>query len=496
MVEDSHIAILDEDGTIIATNRAQDPVPEAEHVTPGDSLHQLLAPGVDEETSREVHEAIQRLLNGGQTTYETEYAWEGGNGERWFHLVATRFEFEARSRIAITHRDVTDRQAARMERQALQEQYTEEDLLLQKLAENLPQALWVVDGDLQEVDFMSPRAAEIWGLPLEDLKEDPLAWMQVMHEDDRERVQNLIPGLLESARVDPTIVPEFKLRIRHPSKGEVRWIRVQGVPIHEQGELSQIVGIVEDITSQREEARQEHRRTRALARSTELEQLLFATSHSLQTHIRQAVSFSQLLERQHANALPPEANELLDNIVTSVRELETLHEALNRYANITDDDNPHAPVNLNTILEKAKTRLAKKLEAANATVHAEELPTVQGDARHLAELFTELLQNAVQFRSEDPLNVTVRAEQDASLWRIEVTDNGQGFDPKYSDGLFRPFRQLDPGRGNEQVGIGLTICRRIVENHDGTINAHANPDQGATVRFMLPAANQLDITRP
>lgn len=485
---DAHVAILDGDGTIIATNRADEPVPEADLAVPGQSLRHLLAPGIEGEIAHEVLDAIEGLLKGGQETYETEYAWDGGSGERWFHLTATRFTFDEETRIAVTHRDVTTRHEARRERETLLSTFKEQDTVLRKLAENLPQALFVVDGDMEDILFISSRASDLWGLPLEGLTEDPLAWLQVVHEDDIERVETLMVSSLEAAQRNPNIVPEAQFRIRHPKKGEVRWIRVQAVPIHEDGKLAQLVGIVEDITSARQEAEQAHRRTRSLARSTELEQILFATSHSLQTHIRQAISFAQLLQRDHADALPNEANELIERVVTNVRELETLHRALNRYANVTDGDSAHEPVHLDAIVDDAKERLAGRLDAADATVDAQGLPTVQGDREQLLELFTELLNNAIQFRREDPLRVTIQATPEERRWRIDVEDNGQGFDPAYAEGLFRPFRQLDPTPGDESVGIGLTICRRIVENHEGAISAHANPDQGTTMRLTLPAA--------
>lgn len=480
------MAILDEDGTIIATNRAGEPVPEADHATPGQGLRHLLAPGIEEGIAQEVLDAIKALLGGDQETYETEYAWDGGAGERWFHLTATRFTFDGETRIAVTHRDVTTRNEARREREMLLSTFKEQDKVLRKLAENLPQALFVVDGAIEEMLFISSRASDIWGLPLEELVEDTFAWLQVVHEDDIRRVETLMVSSLEAAQKNPNIVPEARFRIRHPKKGEVRWIRVQAVPIHEDGELAQLVGIVEDITNARHEAEQAHRRTRALARSTELEQILFATSHSLQTHIRQAISFAQLLQRDHADALPHEANELIAHIVTNVRELETLHRALNRYANVTDGDNAHEPVDLNGILEDAKKRLVERLDTANATVHAQELPTVQGDREQLLELFTELLNNALQFRREDPLRVTIQASREGHDWRIDVEDNGQGFEPAYAEGLFRPFRQLDPTPGDENVGIGLTICRRIVENHEGEIHATGTPGNGARFTLKLP----------
>lgn len=492
-----YVGILDEAGTIVATNEAWDAFARVHGARAGPGDEYLERVRIAEgEHAREVRETIEALLAAKRTSAEATFPCEGPDEQRWFRMAATAFEHRGQRRVVVAHRDVTEAKRFAADREDLIHDLAQRDEVLETLSRALPQALWIVEADLQEFTFLSSGATELWGLPQRTLEDDPLAWRDIVHEDDIDRIDSWLEDSLARMRADPDAIPQEEFRIRHPPTGKVRWIQLQGVGLHEDGDLERVAGITEDVTEERRRGEREKRQAREVARGVELEQLVFATSHSLRTQVRQIGSFAQLLVRNHREALSPEARELLAFIVSGVEELEALHRALNRYGQVTAIEGDMESVDLDEVLDRVVADLAERLEAVQATVDRGDLPHVLGHRHQLRELFAELLTNAVTFADEGPLHVSIEAEGDADRWRIRVQDDGRGFAPEQNERIFSIFEQLERDPEGDGVGIGLTICRRIVENHGGEIRADGDEGEGATFTLTLPTAELPDPERP
>ncbi|EME68749.1 sensor kinase silS [Paramagnetospirillum caucaseum] len=257
---------------------------------------------------------------------------------------------------------------------------------------------------------------------------------------------------------------------------------------------------VQDLHDRNDELRHEiHERTRAesdlqqviaeLSRTNaELERFAYVAAHDLQEPVRGLVSFSQLLERKCAEALDGEAKDYLRFIINEALRMSNLVRDLLEYskaggAGLTLGEVDCAEL-MNTVLES----LRPAIEQRHAQLHIGPLPKLRADQGQLHQVFHNLLGNALKYSGGETVPaVRVTAERDGEDgWRFAVTDNGIGIDPQYHDYVFEVFRRLHTGSAYPGTGIGLAICKRIVESHDGRMWLASTPGQGTTVFFTLP----------
>lgn len=224
-----------------------------------------------------------------------------------------------------------------------------------------------------------------------------------------------------------------------------------------------------------------------LRRSNEdLQQFAFIASHDLQEPLRNVISFSDLLERSARNRLGTEERDYLRFIVQSAYRMRVLIDDLLRYSQIGQQTKISGSIDLNVVLQWAIENLQQPIQEAGACVNAEVLPVVTGDERQLVQLLQNLVGNAVKYRRPDvaPL-VRITAERQNQHWIIRVQDNGIGIESEYREAIFAPFKRLH-GMEVPGSGIGLAVCRRVVEAHDGQIWLESIPGQGSTFSFTLP----------
>ena len=226
-----------------------------------------------------------------------------------------------------------------------------------------------------------------------------------------------------------------------------------------------------------------------LARSNaDLQQFAYVTSHDLQEPLRTIASFSQMLQRRYRGKLDKDADEFIDFITSGVSRMQAVIEDLLAYSRIVNQPGAaFAPLPLAETVEWARQNLGRAIEESGASIEVGELPVVQGDRVELVQLFQNLLSNAIKYRQPElPPEIRVSAEHLDAHWRISVQDNGIGFDPAYAEQIFVLFRRLHDTRV-PGTGIGLTICRKIVERHGGKIWADSRPGEGTAFRFTLPS---------
>jgi light-regulated signal transduction histidine kinase (bacteriophytochrome) len=231
------------------------------------------------------------------------------------------------------------------------------------------------------------------------------------------------------------------------------------------------------------------RKQAELARSNqELEQFAAIVSHDLREPLRTVTVYTQLLATQYQGHLDPKADEYIAFTVAGAARMQQRIEALLALAQIGKAKVEVRPTSLTTVLEDVLTDLHAQLDATGATVHAEPLPTVCGDVGQLRAVFQNLLTNAIKYHHPDRSpSVRVSATKANTHWEIRVADNGIGIAEPHRERIFEVFQRLHTEQEYEGIGLGLAVCKKIVERHGGHIRVESEPGQGATFIFTLPA---------
>ena len=239
-------------------------------------------------------------------------------------------------------------------------------------------------------------------------------------------------------------------------------------------------------------------KTADLVRSNrDLEQFAYVASHDLQEPLRMVTSYTQLLARRYKGQLSSEADEFIGFAVDGAVRMQALINALLAYSRVDSRGRPLVVCDLSAVLDHALDNLKLALEESEASIVRGELPRVMGDPVQLMQLLQNLVGNAVKFRAKDrPPVVTVAAERAGDLWRIRVSDNGIGIDPQYFDRIFVIFQRLHTKEEYPGTGIGLAMCKRIVERHGGTIGVASAPGNGSTFTFTLREAGEGQESSP
>jgi len=225
-----------------------------------------------------------------------------------------------------------------------------------------------------------------------------------------------------------------------------------------------------------------------LARSNaELEQFAYVASHDLQEPLRMVASYTQLLAKRYRGRLDGDADEFIAYAVDGVTRMQSQIQDLLNYSRLGKKGMDFEPTDCAAVLDRALVNLKVAIEESGATVTSDPLPAVTGDANQLVQLFQNLIGNAVKFRNHERPLIHVSAKRNGNEWLFSVHDNGIGFEPQFAERIFVIFQRLHAKGDHPGTGIGLAVCKKIVERHGGRIWAEAEPSQGATFYFSIPA---------
>src|SRR5688572_14887475 len=234
--------------------------------------------------------------------------------------------------------------------------------------------------------------------------------------------------------------------------------------------------------------RRVHERTEELSRTNdELRQFAYVASHDLQEPLRTVGSYAQLLGKRYKGKLGTDADEFIGYMVGGVNRMHTLLNDMLAFSRVTQNQNkPFTQAHLDAVLQTALMNLELSIKESSAEVTASHLPEVLCDETQIAQVFQNLIGNAIKYKGSDPPKIDISAEERGDEWIISVRDNGIGIDPQYHERIFGIFKRLH-GRELPGTGMGLAICKRIVERHGGRIWVDSEQEKGATFRFTLPA---------
>lgn len=242
-----------------------------------------------------------------------------------------------------------------------------------------------------------------------------------------------------------------------------------------------VLASVVDI-SPRKKAEEELRRS-----NEELERFAYVASHDLQEPLRTVTSYLQLLSRRYGDKLGADAGEFIGYAVAGATRMQRLIEDLLVFSRVGTQERRFEPHDANAVLQEALDDLRASITAAHAQVTSDALPRVLADEGQLEQVFTNLISNALKFRGTEVPRVHVSAERDGRFWRFAVRDNGVGIDPKYFEKIFVIFQRLYARDKYEGTGVGLAICKKVVEGHGGRIWVESMPGNGTAFMFTLPA---------
>jgi signal transduction histidine kinase len=229
------------------------------------------------------------------------------------------------------------------------------------------------------------------------------------------------------------------------------------------------------------------RKAQELARSNaELEQFAYVASHDLQEPLRMVSSYTQLIVRRYGERLDSDGKEFMDFIVDGAARMKQLIEDLLAYSRVGTRGKELKATDCEVVLQKALTNLRATVEASSALVTHDPLPTIEADATQLVQLFQNLIGNAIKFRGTNAPCVHVSAKEQDDAWLFGVEDNGIGIDPQYSERIFMVFQRLHNKAEYPGTGIGLAICKKVVDRHGGRIWVESKSDCGSNFYFTLP----------
>ncbi len=232
------------------------------------------------------------------------------------------------------------------------------------------------------------------------------------------------------------------------------------------------------------------RRGDELARSNaDLEQFAYVASHDLQEPLRKVSNFCQLLERQYSDGLDERGHQYIDFAVDGARRMQTLINDLLEFSRVGRTTEQFTTVDMNSVVGEAIAELEDVADLAEQPVHVEALPSVWGDHRLLVTLIRNLIGNALKYRSEQKPQIRLSAEKDDGFATFAISDNGIGIDPQYAERIFVIFQRLHLRDQYGGTGIGLAMCKKIVEFHGGHIWLDTNHRPGAKFRFTLPTGD-------
>lgn len=355
--------------------------------------------------------------------------------------------------------------------------------------------LWSLEDPSQE--WVSPDFWEMLGYGPEMQVRLGEQWWRLVHPEDRHIAQESFVNHL----TDPDCAYDHVVRYVHRS-GNTVWIRSQGMVVHSEAGIPEwMVGIHQDVTAHKAIEADLAQRTLDLERrNRELQQFAYAASHDLQGPARRIQGFAEWMLADFGDELPERARQYVDRILASANSMAAMSRGILEFSRLDRKLPRMARVPLDAVIDEVLLVLDQKGhrdgELVPIALHREPLPEVLGNRNLLDQLFSNLLSNAVRYRSERPLEVWIRAEESEDFCEVTVQDNGIGFHNKDRELIFELFHRLHRQDEIPGSGFGLSICQKIVVCHGGRIWADGEPGEGATFHVSLPIHGQPAVLQP
>jgi PAS domain S-box-containing protein len=300
-----------------------------------------------------------------------------------------------------------------------------------------------------------------------------------VHPEDRNTVKENAVRMLKG---EHSLGYEFRIVTK---QAKVKWVMETVAPIFYQGKRATLGNLV-DLTEHKQMEERLKQITAEMQRSnTELEQFAYVISHDLQEPLRMVSSYTQLLAKRYSNKLDADADEFIAYAVDGAKRMQILLHDLLEYSRVGTRGKPFTWINCKDVVEQSMANLKIAIEECGASVTYDVLPTIMGDEGQLVQLFQNLIGNAIKFHREEAPQVHISAKRRNNIMTFSVKDNGIGIDPQHSQSIFEIFRRLHTREEYPGTGMGLAICKKIVERHGGHISVQSQPGEGSIFYFSV-----------
>jgi PAS domain S-box-containing protein len=428
-------------------------------------------------------QALDRFFGGDLSAGERELLTIAGH-RLPVDVITTGITYDGRVARRTVIRDLSERRRAQATERRLQE---ERDALLARMQlqfERMPIAGMLIDNERRVVDW-NPAATEIFGFTRQEAVGEVVDFMIPP------AIRAEVAELLSRMRMEDSVARGIYENVTKDGRTiKCEW---HGAPLYDSdGAAIGIFSMAMDVTEREAAAERIRAFAEQLERSNrELQEFAAVASHDLQEPLRKIRAFGDRLRMTAASALDEGGQEYLARMLDAAERMQRLINDLLELSRVTTRAQPFVATDLAAVAREALKDLELAIEQSGAEVAIDDLPTIDADPAQMRRLFLNLLSNALKFRKPNVASrLAIRGRVDGGSVQLEIADNGIGFDEKYLDRVFNPFQRLHGRDDYEGTGIGLTICRRIVERHGGQITAKSKPKQGSTFIVDLPTRQQ------
>jgi PAS domain S-box-containing protein len=426
--------------------------------------------------------AYQQMLDTGKVEVEARGIRKDGS---LFHQQLTMvITYDQQQRLAGHYcfmKDISEQVQSEIDRKQAETQLRQREEFLRSIYNGVEQAVFVVEvtaeGNFRYLDFnqVSERYAGVTNQYIQG-KTPEAAFGTKLGSLLRQRYVRCLQAAT-------SITYEEKLDFEAQSI----WTLTTLSPLHdEQGRIYRLVGTATDISDRKHKETELLHQKQELARSNdELQQFAYVASHDLQEPLRMITSYLELLARRYQGQLDARADQFIAYAVDGAKRMQTLIHDLLSYSRVGTLNQPRVLVDCGVMLTRVLTNLQVVIAESQAVITYDPLPQVNADPTQLAQVFQNLISNAIKFCGEDVPQIHIGCERTLNQWLFSVRDHGIGIEPEYIDRIFLIFQRLHTRLEYPGTGIGLAICKKIVERHGGQIWVESEPGQGSTFYFSL-----------
>ncbi len=357
-----------------------------------------------------------------------------------------------------------------------------DDNLFHQLLDSAPDAIVIIDND-GRISLINHMTEQMFGYERSELIGQPIEILMPERFRNRHHQHRQAYFAASSTRPMGTGLELFAQR----KDGSDFPVEISLSPLQTStGQL--VTAVVRDITERQQARKDLEQHAQDLERSNaELEQFAYVASHDLQEPLRMVASYAQLLERRYRDKLDVDAEEFIDYIVDGASRMQNLINDLLAFSRVGTRGNVLEPTDANNAVMRAINNLQIAIEESDATITHDDLPAVIADSMQLVQLFQNLISNALKFHGDLAPVVHISARHDGDNVVFAVVDQGIGIEPQYAERIFQLFQRLHGKKEYPGTGIGLAICKKIVERANGQIWLESEIDKGSSFYFTLPA---------
>lgn len=346
------------------------------------------------------------------------------------------------------------------------------------LADNAPVLIWLSDAQ-GNCTYVNQTWENLTGQSLESQLGD--GWLETIHPEDRDRVKALFQ---ESCAQQCPFEQEFR---QARADGVYRWILATGVPRIAADQFAGLICSCMDISDIKHSQKRLEQAIQELQRSNqELEQFAYIASHDLREPLRKIQSFAELLQDDLSTKLDQDQSRYFGYIMSGAQRMQCLIQDVLQYSRVGRSDQPLELIDLKHVIEIVQSDLSLAIEESQAVIEFDSLPSIHAHTVEITQVFENLINNAIKFRSSTPPRIQISAEQQPESWTILVKDNGIGIPEDSLERVFVMFQRLHYSNQYPGTGIGLALCRKVIESYGGTLTCTSAPGKGATFILQFP----------